>query len=61
MYVFVGGCGSLGVGFEVLKAHPISRLSLTLVDQDISSQLVFERHALLPAAIMLPTADGGGL
>lgn len=47
---------SLRVGFKVLKAYarPINPLCILLVDQDASSQLLAQRHACLPAA-MIPT------
>ena len=46
----------LDVNFEDSKAHTRPTLSLCLqpADQDVSSQLLFQSHACLPAA-MLPT------
>ena len=52
-----GTCVS-GVGFEVSRAHTISSMfwhsfCLMLVDQDVSSQLLLQRHSCLPAVVPL--------
>jgi hypothetical protein len=43
-YGFVGGNTSLGVGFEVSKAHARPNVSLS-VDHDVALQLLIQNHA----------------